>query len=382
MRRSTSLIVQELLFRRANMLLTVAALITTVALCVALAMMHDAVQRETRRVVRDIGYNLRIIPRDTDENKFFLRGFSTKTMPVDVVHRLAKHKTIAYNHLVATLQQEVNIQGTTAMLIGLGDTLFPPGKQKPPMRAHIKPGTVEVGCQIGEQLDLKRGDTLTIGEMSLHVVRIAPSSGTRDDIGLFVHLSDAQLILDLPNQINEIKAIDCLCQASENDPRDAVRLEVEQVAPEARVFMLTQIAAARAKQRQMIKRYSAFAMPLLLLGSAIWVGTLAMLNVRQRRTEIGLLKALGYRGRMVVWLFLGRAIVLGLIAAMIGYAVGAFLGLYVGPVLFPATAKAIHAQPALAGWALIATPLLAALASLLPATLASTQDPAIVLRSD
>ncbi len=380
MQRSTNLILQELLFRRVSMLLTVVALIATVALCVALAMMHDAIGRETRRIVRN--YNLRIIPREADDNRFLRDGYSMATMPIDVVHRLAEHKTIAYNHLVATLQQEIEVDGTVAMLVGLGDTLFPPGKKKPPMRAHIQPGTVEVGQQIGKTLKLSKGDQLAIGDLSLQVVRIAPPAGTRDDIGLFVHLSDAQTILKLPNQINEIKAMNCLCQASEKDPQEVIRREVEKIAPEAKVFMLTEIAAARAKQRQLIERYSAFAMPLLLLGSGIWVGALAMLNVRQRRTEIGLLKALGYRGRMVAWLFLGRAIILGLVAAMIGYAIGTALGLNVGPTLFPATAKSIVAQPALAGWAMVVTPLLAALASLLPATLASTQDPAVVLRAD
>ena len=74
--------------------------------------------------------------------------------------------------------------------------------------------------------------------------------------------------------------------------------------------------------------------------------------------------------------------VVALIATIIGYVVGTALGLNVGPTLFPATAKSIVAQPTLAGWAMVATPLLAALASLLPATLASTQDPAVVLRAD
>ncbi|MBN1853697.1 MAG: FtsX-like permease family protein [Pirellulales bacterium] len=380
--RTTGLIFRELLFRRTNMLLTISVLAVAVAICVALAMTHVAAERETRRVALTMGYNLRIIPSATDENAFFLRGYSDQFMPVDVVHRLAKHNTIAYNHLVATLQQEITLQGTTAILTGLGDALYPPGKEKPPIRSQIKPGTVEVGHLIGKQLRLEEGATVDLDSIRLRIVRIAPPTGTRDDMGLFVQLSDAQTILDKPDLINEIQAMDCLCQTTDHHPQEAIRREIQRIAPEAKVVMLQKIADARTRQRRMIERVAAFAMPLLLAGSAIWVGALAMLNVRQRQNEIGLLKALGYRGATVAWLFLGRAILLGLVAAIVGYAIGTALGLGIGPTLFPVTAKSIQAQHALAGWALLATPLLAALASLFPATLASTQDPADVLRAD
>ena len=84
----------------------------------------------------------------------------------------------------------------------------------------------------------------------------------------------------------------------------------------------------------------------------------------------------------VAGLFLGRAIVIGLVAALLGYAVGTALGLEVAPQLFQATSKAVRAEPIMLAWSLVAAPLVAALASLLPATIASTHDPAVVLRTE
>jgi predicted lysophospholipase L1 biosynthesis ABC-type transport system permease subunit len=381
--RLVGLIFRELGFRWANGLLAVAALAAAVAICVALAMSHAAAERETRRLTRDIGFNLRIIPRDADETDFLLQGYADATMPTDVVDQLAANKTIAYNHLVATLKQKIDIDGKTAILTGLGDTRFPPGgKKKQPMSQHIEPGTAHLGNRIAEQLGLPADGLLTIGEVSLQIERVAPPAGTQDDIAIVVNLADAQKILGMADQINEIQAIDCLCLAASENPQEILRREVERVAPEAKVIMRRKIADARAKLRQNEERFAAFAMPLALAVSAIWVGALAMLNVRQRRDEIGLLKALGYRGPSIAGLFLGRAIVIGLVAALVGYAVGTALGIGVAPKLFQATAKAVRAEPMMLGWSLFAAPLVAALASLLPATIASTQDPAVVLRTE
>ena len=57
-------------------------------------------------------------------------------------------------------------------------------------------------------------------------------------------------------------------------------------------------------------------------------------------------------------LFFGRALMIGLVAAGIGYALGTFIAISYGPELFPVTAKAIHAQPNLLAWAIGLTPLM------------------------
>ena len=77
------------------------------------------------------------------------------------------------------------------------------------------------------------------------------------------------------------------------------------------------IADARAKQRQTAERYFAFMSPLLLVVCAGWVCVLAVLNVRDRRSEIGLLRALGHGSARIAGLFLGRALLIGIVAAFV-----------------------------------------------------------------
>jgi putative ABC transport system permease protein len=75
-------------------------------------------------------------------------------------------------------------------------------------------------------------------------------------------------------------------------------------------------------------------------------------------------------------------VLLGLLGALGGYAVGSALALVVGPDIFQVTAKAIKAEPFLLVWALATTPAFAAIASFIPAMLAVAQDPARSLREE
>ena len=67
-------------------------LLVFLSLGIALEVMHgfkvgwylDA-DHETRRLMRDIGFNVRIIPRDTDMSRFWTEGYSEHTMPEDSV---------------------------------------------------------------------------------------------------------------------------------------------------------------------------------------------------------------------------------------------------------------------------------------------------------
>ena len=64
--RMLALMLQELRHRKLGGVLAIAAVAITVALAVALAITQDAARRETRRATRDIGFNVRIIPKRAD----------------------------------------------------------------------------------------------------------------------------------------------------------------------------------------------------------------------------------------------------------------------------------------------------------------------------
>ena len=162
-----------------NATLGTVGLIIAVALLVAIRMTTSAAERETRRVMRDMGFNLRIIPRDTDMNHFWTYGIPDKTMSEDAVQTLAaQHGTfLSFNHLTPALEGRIDIGGQPALLTGLGDTIVEPGGGKKPMGFRIKPGQVFIGRAIADRLNVKPGDTIQLADGQLKVQRVLGESG-------------------------------------------------------------------------------------------------------------------------------------------------------------------------------------------------------------
>lgn len=376
------LIFKELRHRWLNFALGVLGMVAIVALFVAYLGTAAAAQRETVRVTRDLGFNLRIIPKETDMDRFWALGYSELTLPEEAVRRLANHPKVfvSYNHLVATLQRRVAVESREILLTGLAPAITAPEQRNRPMGLAPKPGTVVVGYRVAERLGLKQGGPVTILGGSFVVDRCLAESGTEEDIRVYGALGDVQRLLGLAGKISEIQAIDCLCLTADQDPLRVLRAELERALPEAKVVQLRTLADTRAKQRQTAERYFAVMSPLLLVICAAWVALFATLNVRERRLEIGVLRALGHSSGRIAALFLGRAVLLGVLAAALGWALGTGLALRLGPDIFRVTASAIAADYGLLGKALLAAPLFAAVATAVPTMHAVTLDPAAILR--
>lgn len=380
--RTLGLILKEMRHHRLNTILSTVAVTVAVAMCVALVITQEASYRETKRIMRDMGFNVRVIPKQTDMGDFYLKGFSEYTFPEEALQRLASEANISYNHLVATLQQQLRVGDMTVVVVGLSTELFPPGRKKPPMIRGIEPGTLHVGYEVARHLGIKKGESIDINDRSFTVARVMTASGSTDDIRVFGTLADVQKLTGMEGQINEIKAIDCLCLTAEEDPQAILRGELNRVIPEAEAHLLSDMADARAKQRRMVEKYMAFLIPAFLVLCSVLLAVLVTLNVRERQSEIGLMRALGYGGGTIGTLFLGKAVIVGFLGAGVGYIVGTWLALSLGPDIFQVTAKSIRAMPQLLAWAVLLAPVLAAVVSFIPSMIAVTQDPATTLSAE
>ena len=377
------LILKEILHRKLNFLLSLLAIIAAVAFFVSFFTTADASKRETIRLTRDMGFNLRIIPKNTNMDRFWTSGFSERTMPEEYVNRFMAYKNFSYAHLTATLQKQIVWQNKRAILIGIASELEPSGKKKSSMSFKIAPGTAYIGYELAKSLGLKKNQEIDILGEPFKIAKCLVETGSDDDIRIYTQLSDVQKLLNMEGEVNEIKALNCLCLVGENeDPLEILREQLALVLPDAKVIQNKTIAVARERQRQMMDKYFALIMPFIVIVFAILIGALAMMNVQERKQEIGVLRALGYGSTKIASLFLGKAIIIGLIGAAIGFFVGNGLALSFGPDIFKVTAKMIQPLYKLLIWSLVAAPLFAALAAFIPTMIAITQDPALTLREE
>jgi putative ABC transport system permease protein len=369
--------------RKWNALLTLLAIIAAVALYVALHTLGAASARETSRLMRDLGFNLRIIPAATNDLTFLRLGFSPDTMPEAYVQEFTKQEGLSYRHLLATLQQYITIDNNEVLLTGITSEVSPPDvEEKKPMIFDITPGSVYLGFHVAQDLGKSKGDTLDIRGETFNVEQTLQEQGNLEDARVYAHLDDVQRILNLEDQINEIQALECLCYDPNVESIDLLREQLEKLLPDTKVIQLRALAKAREKQRIMTETYMQLIVRVLALAAALWVAVLTLLNVNARKQEIGILRALGFGTVSIGALFIGKLLLLGMVGALVGYGAGTLFALQYGPAIFQVTANAIVPDYTLLGYALVLAPLFAAACAALPTAIAITQDPVTNLREE
>lgn len=376
------LIIKEIYHRKVNFILSLLAVTSTVAFGVSFFTTAEASKTETIRLMRDMGYNLRIIAQDTDMEFFYANGYSDKTIPADSVQKFAGQKGLLYAHLLGTLQRAIVWRGRRALLTGIAPEFSPGASKKSPMIFTIEPGTAYVGYALAEAFHVQKGETIEIEGQSFTVQDCLREAGSEDDVRILISLQDAQKIFGEEGRIGEIQALNCYCVTGGQDPLVLLREQLAKILPGTLVIQKRAIAEARTHQRELMDNYFALILPFLMVVCAIWVGTLAFLNARDRRPEIGILRALGYGSWKIAFLFLGKAVVIGAIGAVIGFALGTGFALAYGAEIFKVTFESVRPIFGLLMFSLIAAPAFTAISSFVPTAIAVTQDPAECLSGE
>jgi ABC-type antimicrobial peptide transport system permease subunit len=141
----------------------------------------------------------------------------------------------------------------------------------------------------------------------------------------------------------------------------------------------TLVHQAAIAKREQHEDLAAMLTPLVFVGCGVWIGVLSLANVRQRAEEIGILRAIGWRSWQIMGLFLGKAVILGLMGAVLGYVTGfAVTSAFAGGALD----QSLLFDRQLLIMTLLLAPLLSALASWIPALTAARSDPAVILQGN
>jgi len=289
------LILKEILHRKFNFLMGLIGMMTIVTLVVAFYTVTLATKKETARLTRDMGFNVRIIPGESDMNKFWMEGYSELSMSQKIVDKLVDEKSINYAHLTATLHKRVQWRDKDVVFTGISSSeREPSGKKKSKMIFAIEKNKVFLGYEVANQFNVKEGDKIQIFEKEFIVSKTLSESGSEDDIRIYFNLETLQSLIKMEGRVNEVMAINCMCSTKNGDPLGELRAELAKIAPEAKVIMKSSVAEARENQRKMGDKYFAFLFPILLIICGLWLGSVTMTNVKERTPEIGIMRAIGF----------------------------------------------------------------------------------------
>ncbi len=366
-----------------------------------LAVMED----DYRKIMKELGFNVLIIPEGQNLENFYSEGYVSKFMPEEYVNRLAKSKLMSIQHLLPGIEQKIRWpeeRNRTIILIGTrGEVPYSHSNLREPILVAVPEGKIVLGYELWKSLGLKMGDSLTLKGEWFTVGECHPQRGTKDDITVWIDLKKAQDILGREGEINAILALKCHCFGAE---LSAIRQDIMDILPGVQVIEFENKVTVRAKARDRAKaisdstlaaeanyriilrtekeNFASLIIPLAILCSAALIGFLSFSNVRDRRAEIGILRAIGLRSKQILFVFLSKALVMGLAGAVAGYGIGFVIGIFSGRIdLVGGTISELF-NPFSVVAALLAAPFLTAVASWVPALIAARQDPAMVLKEE
>ena len=368
-----------------------------------MAMLQD----EMRKATLKLSFNLLILPKQQSIRDLHIKGYPSEYMPEEYVTRLADSGIVLVRHFLPSLQERIKWPEIKRTITLVGTRGEVPNLHKNPRKPLVEPvplGTIVLGFGLHRSLGLKIGDKVKLLDREFTVHQCYEERGSKDDFTAWIHLREAQELLDKEGLINAILALECLC-ARMGDLLGSIRREIEQILPGTQVIEKGTKAIARAEARASVgqeakaavererhhreqirserEAFAAVLVPLVMVACAVWIGLLGFSNVRDRKTEIAIQRAMGFQARQIMLLFLSKSLMMGLLGGALGIFTGLGSGRWLGLVL-EGDAEGIAAMglpnPGLLLLALFAAPMLTVISGWIPAIIAAQQDPVTVLR--
>jgi putative ABC transport system permease protein len=381
----TDIALNSLRRRKGRMVFLVLGLAIGVATVVALVAITDTMQTDIAVKMDEYGANILIVPQASDLSLSY-GGVTVASAAYDV-----GELSLADLDRLQTIPNARNISVVAPKLLGaitvgeqpvlVAGVRFPDElrlKQWWQLDGAEPAGTYDAlaGVRLAQALNLYHGATLKLNGQTFHVVGILAENGTQDDDILFIDLAAAQQIMNKPDGISLVE-VAALCIAC---PVEEMVKQISEVLPQARVTALRQAVTLRMETVGQLGRFAlAVAAVVMAIGGMVVLTTM-LSSVSERRQEIGLFRAMGFRQQHVMRIILSEAALVSLVGGMSGWLAGMSAAVLLTPYLANITIP-VQWNPWWAFGATGAALVIGLGASVYPALYAARLDPTIALRS-
>ena len=380
--RISHMVLKEIWHRKLSSLLVLGAVALCVGLIVLILRLQAASNAELRRAMELMGRDVVVLPEGVRLDACLAGDVGDETLPQTYIGLAAKTEPPVLRNLRAYYQRKAVIGGERnarqVIVRGVGPEID--GATDPQDSVTLAPREAELGSEARQRLEpfiqdkelhipyqgLASGGGIPMrpsfltkkgprdrapknAPADVRVRAVRKPTGTIRDYMVFLNINVARRLygeIDAEGNprdvVNVIEAEGILTPETDiGNVVEKLKRHFRDETPGVSVYSLRGMAEAR--QRAVVSR--ARKMALVELGvfvfGALIVGGYSVLNVRQRRKEMGALLAVALRPRHVAWMVVEKM----LIVALVGGALGCWLG----------AAGAAHWGPAAAGEALPAT---------------------------
>lgn len=384
--RLTDVALKNLWRRKGRMVLLVIGLAIGVATAVALMAITEAMQADVAVKLDEYGANILVVPKANDLALSYggitvgSAAYDVAALSVTDVERIRTIKNAANISVIAPkLLGAVPMGGRPVLMAGVrfADEL----RLKRWWRVEqgmepSDPTDALVGARLAQSLAIQPGDTIGVSSQAFRVVGILAENGSQDDDILFVDLSAAQQALGKPDAVSLVE-VAALCTAC---PVEDIVEQIGHVLPNARVTALRQAVTLRMETVGQLSRFALAVSAVVIAIGALVVLTTMLGAVAERRQEIGLFRALGFRQRHIGRVILTEAALVSVAGGTLGWLAGMGSAVFLAPRVANVAAP-VPWDPVLGAAAVGCALAVGVLASLYPASQAARVDPTVALRA-
>lgn len=377
--------IKNLVRRKAKAGFVMAGLVVGVAAMVAVIGFVRTMTAEINHKMERYGANILILPKTEDLQLSYggldLGGVAFDLAPMRQadLQRLATIKNAANIAAVGpTLLGVVDAGGRRVLMAGI--ELERVNVLKPWWRLTGGRPTRDgllAGAQTAKVLNLAVGSEVTVNGRSMPVVGILDATGSQDDHLLFAELSAAQRLLGRGGEIS-MAEVAALCH---DCPVEDMVKQIAAVLPDVKVMAIQQVVKGRMDTLHRFSTLSLGMSALVVLVGSLVVLTTMMSSVRERKEEIGIFRAVGFRRSHVMRIIFSEAAIMAGPAGLIGYMVGTGTTYLAVHFLSGLDHAVVTPDPVLFIGAVLLAMVVGLTASLYPAVMAARLDPNTALRS-
>lgn len=175
-----------------------------------------------------------------------------------------------------------------------------------------------IGESLAEQNDLSVGSTFTAYDTEFTVVGIFDTGNTFSNGGLYVPLATLQ---DVSDQSGSVTSATVTIDSSDNLESVTAAIE-DELGSAADVTNSQTIAKATTEPLASVANIALFSLIGALIAGAVIILLTMLMIVRERRREIGVMKAIGASNFAVMWQFVVESLTLTVMGLIIGVLIG------------------------------------------------------------
>lgn len=362
-----------------RVVLLAVGLIVAVATVVALYSLTKVMDRDFQNKLDLYGSNMLVTPK-SNNLKLSYNGINfgssqqkTETLAESDIDRLKTIKNSANLAVIAPKLINVDrIKNRTVMVMGVEFSKEFRIKRWWQLDSGAKPkgqNQALVGANAAKALKLKIGNTARIKGHGFTVKGILKSTGSSEDDLIYIDLKQAQNIYYQPQQLSLLEVAtwcyDC--------PIEQIVGQASEKLPNAKISAVLQSANRRNK---VVSQFNLFSIVLsfIMATVAILIVFTSMLGaVRERRREIGIFRAIGYRRFNIIEIIVIEIILVALVSGLLGYVLGILSAKLLAPALGIDLPVVIDAK--VGYFAVLGTMILAIAASVYPILSAAKMSP-------